>query len=70
MDPVEIIVTEIQAAELAISDICEAANNALSGFFMAVITSDPTWAKNLALSKFFLRKMYCKISTCAAHSKL
>ena len=45
--------TELQAAHLAISDICEAANNALGdgGLFMAALTSDPSWAKNLALSK-------------------
>ena len=55
MDPVENIMTELQAAEIAISDICEAANNALcGGFFMASLASDPTWAKNLALSKLFL----------------
>ena len=51
MDPVENILTEIQAAHLAISEFCEAANNALSGFFMAALTSDPSW--NLALSKCF-----------------
>ena len=54
MNPVENILTEIQAAEMAITDICEAANNALSGgFFMAALTSDPTWAKNLSLSKLY-----------------
>ena len=51
MDPVENIMTELQSAELAIHDICEAANNALSGFFMAVISMDPSLARNLALSK-------------------
>ena len=55
MDPVEIIITEIQEAMLAIPNICEAANNALgSGFFMAALTIDPSLAKNLGLSKFFL----------------
>ena len=54
MDPVEIIMIEIQVAHLAITDICKAANNALGGFFMATLTSDPSWAKNLTLSKFFL----------------
>ena len=55
MDPVENIMIEIQAAHLEISDICEAANNALgSGLFMAALTSDPSWAKNLALSKLYL----------------
>ena len=54
MDPVENIITEIQSAEKAILDICEAANNALGGgLFMAALTSDPSWAKNLALSKLF-----------------
>ena len=53
VDPVEIITTEIQAAELAIFDICAGANNALSGFFMAILTIDPSLAKNLALSKFW-----------------
>ena len=52
LDPVEIILTEIQTAEGAISDICEAADNALSGFFMAALTIDPKMAKKLALSKF------------------
>jgi hypothetical protein len=55
MDPLENIMREIQIAEMAIYDICEAANNALGGgFFMEALTSDPTWAKNLALSKLFL----------------
>ena len=55
MDPVENIITELQAAEIAITPICEAANNALGGgFFMASLASDPSMAKNLALSKFFL----------------
>ena len=54
MDPVEIILTEIQEALLAIPDICKATNNILGGYFMAALTSDPSWAKNLALSKFFL----------------
>ena len=54
IDPVENIITEIQAAHLAITDICEAANNALGGgFFMATLTSDPSWTKNLALIKCF-----------------
>ena len=54
MDPVENIITELQAVEMAIPDICEAANNALSGgFFMASLASDPSMAKNLALSKLF-----------------
>ena len=54
IDPVENIITEIQAAEIAITDICEAANNALSGgFFMASLTSDPSMAKNLGLSKLY-----------------
>ena len=56
--------TEIQAAHLAITDICEAANNALSGFFMAYLASDPSWAKNMALGKFFLKLLiliYVKI---------
>ena len=53
MDPVENILSELQSAEVAMSVICEAANNALSGFFMAALTIDPSWAKNLALSKFF-----------------
>ena len=53
IDPVENILSEIQAAEIAIYDICEAANNALHGFFMAALTIDPSLAKNLALSKFF-----------------
>ena len=52
-DPVMNIMTEIQACELAISDICEAANNALSGLFVAALTSHPLpWGKNLALSMF------------------
>ena len=34
MDPVENIITELQAAEMAISDISEAANNALGGGFL------------------------------------
>ena len=55
IDPVENIITEIQIAEISISDICKAANNALGGgLFMAALTSDPSMAKNLALSKFFL----------------
>ena len=55
IDPVENIIIEIQIAEIAISDICEAANNALGGgLFMAALTSDPSWAKNLALSKLYL----------------
>ena len=50
--------TELQAAERAIPDICEAANNALGGgFFMASLASDPSWAKNMALSKFFLSEI-------------
>ena len=54
MDPVENIITELQGADLAISDICEAANNALGGgLFMAALTSDPSWAKNLAISKLY-----------------
>ena len=49
---VEIIMIEIQAAHLAIADICEAANNAFGGgLFMAALASDPSWAKNMALSK-------------------
>ena len=51
MDPVENIITEIEAAEVAISDICEAANNALSGFFMAILTIRPTLAKLLEISR-------------------
>ena len=51
MDPVENIMVEIQAAHLAITDICEAANNALGGFFMPVISIDPSLERNLALSK-------------------
>ena len=59
IDPVENIITEIQAAEIAIHDICEAANNALGGgFFMAALTSDPSWAKNLALSKLYFLEKY------------
>ena len=54
MDPVQNIMIEIQIAEMAITDICEAANNALGGgFFMASLASDPSWAKNLALSKLY-----------------
>jgi len=49
MDPVENIIAEIEAIGLVISDICKGANKALSGFFMASLTSDPSWAKNLAL---------------------
>ena len=56
IDPVEIIMAEIQASQLAISVICEAANNALSGFFIAALTSDPSW--NLALSKFYFLHKY------------
>ena len=61
MDPVENILTEIQAAEVATSDICEAANNALGkGFLMAALTIDPTFAKKLSLSKcFFLDNVLC-----------
>ena len=59
MVPVEKIRIEIQAAHLAITDICEAANNALGGgSFMATLTSDPSWAKNLALSKFYFLEKY------------
>ena len=59
MDPVENIMIEIQIAEIALSDICEAANNALGGgLFMASLASDPTWAKNLALSKLYLLEKY------------
>ena len=54
MDPIENIMIEIQESEVAITEICEAANNALSGgFFMASLASDPSWAKNLALSKLY-----------------
>ena len=53
MDPVENIMIEIQAADLAISDICEAANNAFCGCFMAALTIDPSLAKKLELSKCF-----------------
>ena len=57
MDPVE----NIQAAEVATSDICEAANNALgNGFLIAALTIDPTFAKKLSLSKcFFLDNVLC-----------
>ena len=58
MDPVKIVITEIEASEVAISDICKAANKALNGFFMAALTSDPSWAKNLALSKFLTKKIF------------
>ena len=59
MDPVENIIIEIQIAEKAIHDICEAANNALGrGFFMASLASDPSWAKNLALSKLYFLENY------------
>ena len=51
LDPVENIMIEIHAAELVIVDICEAANKALSGFFMAAIASDPLWP--LKLSEYF-----------------
>ena len=51
LDPVEHIIIEIQECELAISEICKGANNALKGFFMAALTSNPLW--NLALSKFY-----------------
>ena len=54
MDPVENIKTRLQAAEIAITNICEAANNALGGgLFMASLASDPSMAKNLALSKLY-----------------
>ena len=73
MDPVEKIIAEIKLAELAIYDICEAANNALGGgLFMAALTSDPSWAKNLALSKLYLLERYVYYEICKgdAHSKL
>ena len=73
MDPVENIMREIQIAEIAISDICEAANNALGrGFFMAALTSDPSWAKNLALSKLYFLENYVYYEICMgdAHLKL
>ena len=53
MDPVKNIMAEIEASEFAILGICAGANNALNGFFMATLTSDPSWLKNMALSKFF-----------------
>ena len=54
LDPVENIIIEIQAAVMAIHDICEAANNAISGgFFMASLASEPTMAKNLTFSKLY-----------------
>ena len=65
MDPVENIITELQAAHLAISDICEAANNALGGgFFLASLASDPSWAKNLALSKLYILEKYVYYEIC------
>ena len=73
MDPVENIITELQGADLSISDICEAANNALGGgFFMAYLASDPSWAKNLALSKLYFLENYVHYEICTgdAHSKL
>ena len=42
---------EIHACELAVAEICKAANDALSGLFMAALTSDPAW--NLGFSKFY-----------------
>ena len=55
MDPVENIMIEIQIAEIALSDICEAANNALGGgLFMASLACYLSWAKNLVLSKLYL----------------
>ena len=42
---------EIHACELAVAEICKAANDALSGFFIAALTSDPAW--NLGISKLY-----------------
>ena len=73
MNPVQNIMTELQIAEIAISDICKAANNALGGgLFMAALTSDPSWAKNLALSKLYFLENYVHYEICKgdAHSKL
>ena len=52
LDPVERSKKEIVASDIAVKSICEAANDALSDFFMAAFTSDPSWP--IRLSKFFL----------------
>ena len=53
-DPVERSIKEMEASDISVKSICEAANDALGGFFMADFTSDSSW--NLKLSKFLLLK--------------
>ena len=43
---------EIHACELAVAEICKAANDALGGFFMATIASNPAWNHGIS-------KLYC-----------
>ena len=50
LDPVERSKKEIAASDIAVKSICEAANDALGGVFMAAFTSDPSW--DLGLSKY------------------
>ena len=49
LDPISEVLKEIVGCMTAVNSICEAANHAFSGFFMAALTSDLDW--NLGLSK-------------------
>ena len=50
LDPVSEVLMKIGGSMTAVHSICEAANDAFGGKFMAALTSDPDW--NLELSKF------------------
>ena len=53
LDLVSEVLEEIAGSLIAVHSICEAANNAFSGLFMAVLTSDPNWNLGLCKHNFY-----------------
>ena len=53
LDIVSEVLEEISLSITAVCSICEAANDAFNGFFMAALISDPAWKLGLRKLDFF-----------------